>query len=642
MKKFIILISIILICEPCFAAALQQCKAFPSDTPVVCYGPNYPPPAGTSTNVGIGTAGRLLVYTGSAAAGPSSSLFENTSSGNIGISSTNPGQNLDVQGTIRASSDVKVGTLSVCRSDGTNCPANGTVNSGTVNQVARYASTGSAVSGSSILYDTGTNIGIGTTTPLAQFAVFPGNIGLGTWTAAKLVQIGANTTTNAGGLSFGDDTYLFRSTTNTLTLGSSNQTTFKVVTGGDTFTLVPAGGNVQVQSSGTFNFVTNGSTTMNLDGSKNANFTNNVGIGTTLTTNAGLSVMSGNVGIGTWKPVGVLDIKTGSDVLIESGNVGIGTITAQGALTVMSGNVGIGTWKPESLFTVRGGNVSIGTKAANVLLEVVNTGAGNQQTIGVSNYQSQAAGVGTELLFQGKSADGTSQVRTAAIDSNWEGTTNDANFIFYTRKAGTLTEQVRITGSGNVGIGSTNPGTTLDINGTTRIPSGNLVVAAGNVGIGTSAAPPYLLMTNGSAPSDSITARNATTTGNVALVSLDSSGSAARVFKFSSGQAGTHFGMTLASSAEVSSSSGAIAFGAQGASNVYIGSGTANTPGITIDTNNNVGISNVSPGVALDVTGQIRGSQFSGQTDGTILCKRTGGGIGYCSGVIAGIACTCN
>ena len=59
-------------------------------------------------------------------------------------------------------------------------------------------------------------------------------------------------------------------------------------------------------------------------------------------------------------------------------------------------------------------------------------------------------------------------------------------------------------------------------------------------------------------------------------------------------------------------------------------------------TGSNVGIGSVNPGFQLDVSGTIRASGFSGQSSGTLLCVKTGGGIGYCSGVVAGISCTCN
>src|SRR5262249_32936969 len=87
----------------------------------------------------------------------------------------------------------------------------------------------------------------------------------------------------------------------------------------------------QVNSSGTSTFVVDSN--------------GNVGMGTTRTGKALLSVMNGDVGIGTFDPAGLLQIgtsKTNSFVVNPSGNVGIGTLdTSGGALIVMNGNVGI-------------------------------------------------------------------------------------------------------------------------------------------------------------------------------------------------------------------------------------------------------------------------------------------------------------
>jgi len=142
----------------------------------------------------------------------------------------------------------------------------------------------------------------------------------------------------------------------------------------------------------------------------------NVGIGTIKTTTAALTVMNGNVGIGTWVPSQMLDVQgtirtkefamttdlpafgyvlTAQDTngnavwsttgsvgagplpipttfyLPNKGNVGIGTtLTTTSALTVMNGNVGIGTWVPGSSLSVVGGNVGIGTTIAPTALYV--------------------------------------------------------------------------------------------------------------------------------------------------------------------------------------------------------------------------------------------------------------------------------
>jgi hypothetical protein len=83
-------------------------------------------------------------------------------SGNVGIGSVSPGQKLDIQGTIRASTDVKIGSQSVCQANGTNCPA-----------------------GSS-QWITTSAVGIGTT----------GNIGVGTYYPSAELHVSSNDANN--------------------------------------------------------------------------------------------------------------------------------------------------------------------------------------------------------------------------------------------------------------------------------------------------------------------------------------------------------------------------------------------------------------------------------------------------------------
>lgn len=72
--------------------------------------------------------------------------------------------------------------------------------------------------------------------------------------------------------------------------------------------------------------------------------------------NVGINTTTVNVGIGTISPISLLQVGNAPGMYIDSmGDVGIGTVrTESSALTVMSGNVGIGTWKPEQLLHVKG------------------------------------------------------------------------------------------------------------------------------------------------------------------------------------------------------------------------------------------------------------------------------------------------
>ncbi len=62
-----------------------------------------------------------------------------------------------------------------------------------------------------------------------------------------------------------------------------------------------------------------------------------------------------------------LKFNNGSDrvTIDNSGNIGVGTTTPAGALTVMNGNVGIGTWVPSSPLTIKGATVMQKLTGAN-------------------------------------------------------------------------------------------------------------------------------------------------------------------------------------------------------------------------------------------------------------------------------------
>ncbi len=121
------------------------------------------------------TTGDLTFRTGDVFAGKESERMRITADGKIGIGTDHPETALDVRGTLRASdgygfmngSKVTVddkGTLKVTRADGTESPT--VAGTGTQNRVAKWLETGGAGTlGDSNITDTGTNVGIGTTTP---------------------------------------------------------------------------------------------------------------------------------------------------------------------------------------------------------------------------------------------------------------------------------------------------------------------------------------------------------------------------------------------------------------------------------------------------------------------------------------------
>ena len=124
-----------------------------------------------SGNVGIGTSYNTSI---------NSSLI--VASGNVGIDSINPGQVVDVQGTIRSTGFIMSGyspsptyvLTSLDTTGDTTWAAipggSGSVTTGTVGQSAVYTSA-NTIGSSSIETDTGVNIGIGTFTPAQTLEV---------------------------------------------------------------------------------------------------------------------------------------------------------------------------------------------------------------------------------------------------------------------------------------------------------------------------------------------------------------------------------------------------------------------------------------------------------------------------------------
>lgn len=93
------------------------------------------------------------------------------------------------------------------------------------------------------------------------------------------------------------------------------------------------------------------------------------------------------------------------------------------------------------------------------------------------------SGFGTQLEFALRDDDAVDNV-VSAITVLRDGADNSGAFTIKTASAGTNTERLRIDSSGNVGINTTSPGSTLDVKGTLRL-SGS---SSGYVGLAPAAA----------------------------------------------------------------------------------------------------------------------------------------------------------
>ena len=422
-----------------------------------------------------------------------------TSSGNVGIGTTSPAAQLTVAshtylggalgvGILNTSS----GSININRTAGL-APSLGLYRDGTgVGQLRatannRISITNAAASTEhlSVLTDTG-NVGIGTTTPSNKLSVVGGDISFDN-------QAGLVSYTTAGV----SERVLYVNSADTLTLASpGTNNVINIFDSGKSGRLDIYDSSIavttRINSSGTSFFNGGG-----------------VSIGTSTTPLARLAVQStgtsdilnlfetggtevftvlesGNVGIGTTNPGGKVHIYTGAsgasanssmdELVIEGGgSSGLSILTPSSSQGYVgfgdpndnfvaglrydhsadvldlygnndirlrvnsSGNVGIGTTNPSELLTVSGGNVYIASS----------TDSGNGETPG--------------LFF------GTVARKAASIFARRDSSTT-GSLMFNVHSSGgagseVMSEAMRINSSGNVGIGTTTPGSLLTVAG---------------------------------------------------------------------------------------------------------------------------------------------------------------------------------
>lgn len=347
--------------------------------------------------------------------------------GNLGIGSTTPGQALDVTGTIRASSNILIGAQSVCQANGTNCPGGITGLANPTATIGLSANNGSATT--AMRSDASPALGVSISPTWTGNHIFSPSSGSTVFTSGN---VGINSTAPGQIL---DIQGILRTTGFNITSGAGNG---KLLTS-------DSSGNGTWASPATSGTVTSIATSNGITG----------GTITTSGTISGINAASD----GSTKGVAAFNA---TDFSCSSGVCD----TIQGIATTSSPtftnetvntNLGIGVAPNSFTLDVRAArgtvNIQSTTGTNSVPLNFTNTGnpAGNTATIGI---ESSTGG----SLFTGSTAYGLIF-----------GTSTTNPIQFATNNAINMT----IASGGNIGMGSTNPGSILDVVGTARIKGTN-------------------------------------------------------------------------------------------------------------------------------------------------------------------------
>jgi hypothetical protein len=180
-----------------------------------------------------------------------------------------------------------------------------------------------------------------------------------------------------------------------------------------------------------------------------------------------IDATNNRVGVGTASPSSALDVN-------GVATFSAGTVSAPAITTTGDTNTGIFFPAADTIAFTEGGtevirinssgNVGIGTSSPTRKLDVTDSSSANTIPLAVSNLIGGLDIASAGINFNAHNVNFARIVGGQQADSSFA----DGNLIFLTRNAETVAERMRISNSGNVGIGTSSPAFSLDIAGTMR------------------------------------------------------------------------------------------------------------------------------------------------------------------------------
>ena len=361
--------------------------------------------------------------------------------------------------------------------------AAGISGSGTTNYVPKFTS-GTAI-GNSLIFDDGTNVGIGTATPSVLLDLYKASY--------PVLQISSGTVTGNIGIDTGSNFMNVGTSTNHALQFATNNTARLIIasTGVATFsqkvqvtgsTSPSSGSGLELFYDGSYagilgyNRTSSAYLPVAVDGSTVTLFTSSSPRLTIASTGAATfssSVQSTQLTINSGASnnyINFVQNTTNIGYVGDANWIFGGTISDFGIRATNNLVFGIGA--TERMRITSGGNVGIGTTSPSASLHIIRALGSNVIAIGETGSNTRFA-IGQEASYTGNYIDSTNI--DLKLMSNLAGGSG-GNIILLTGSNGTNVERMRITSGGNVGIGTSAPDDKLHVvtNGTTAYGSMHL------------------------------------------------------------------------------------------------------------------------------------------------------------------------